>query len=253
MSYQSFVDERNERIKRQGENKSLKVASQEWLNIANATQYSYNFEFMGRPIIQYPHDIVQIQELIFQVKPDLIIETGIAHGGSVVMSGSFMALLDIAEGKDPHESNRKVLAIDIDIRSHNHDALKQHPIFFKMQLIEGSSIDPDVIRQVRSISSNYKKIMVILDSNHTHDHVLHELNAYSSLVSVDSYCIVFDTVIENLPIGSFPDRPWDKGNNPMSAIDSWLPENANFQIDKMIDDKLQVSVGPRGYLKKIKP
>ncbi len=252
MSYDDFVSERNQRIKKQGENKLLATVSQSWLNTANASQYSYNFEFMGRPIIQYPHDIVQIQELIFQVKPDLIIETGIAHGGSVVMSASFLALLDIAEGKDPRTSERKVLAIDIDIRNHNHEAMKQHPFFFKMRLIEGSSIDPDIIQEVRNFASNYQKVMVILDSNHTHDHVLEELNSYSDLVSVESYCIVFDTVIENLPSGSFPDRPWDKGDNPMTAVDFWLSKNENFDIDEMIDKKLLVSVAPRGYLKKIK-
>ena len=222
------------------------------VHFANKSRYSYNFEFLGRPIIQYPNDIVQLQEIIFQVKPDLIIETGIAHGGSGVMSAAFLSLLDIAEGKDPRKSDRKVVAIDIDIRDHNHHALKQHPFFFKINLIEGSSIDPSIVDNVRGIAKGYQTILIVLDSNHTHDHVLQELNAYSGLVSVGSYCIVFDTVIENLPNDSFPDRPWDKGNNPMTAVNQWLSNNDDFQIDHMIDNKLLVSVGPRGYLKRIK-
>ena len=252
MSYQEFVADRNRRIQQQGNNVSLASSSQDWLHLANKSRYSYNFEFLGRPIIQYPNDIVQLQEIIFQVKPDLIIETGIAHGGSVVMSAAFLSLLDIAEGKDPRKSDRKVVAIDIDIRDHNHHALKQHPFFFKINLIEGSSIDPSIVDDVHGIAKGYQTILIVLDSNHTHDHVLQELNAYSGLVSVGSYCIVFDTVIENLPNDSFPDRPWDKGNNPMTAVNQWLSNNDDFQIDHMIDNKLLVSVGPRGYLKRIK-
>lgn len=214
-------------------------------------RYSYNFSWLSRPIIQYPQDIVAFQELVSQVCPDLIVETGIAHGGSLVLSASLLCLLDVMEGLDPRKSPRKLVGIDIDIRSHNRKALDEHPLRFKMELIEGSSIDPEIIQQVRSHADGVNRVIVSLDSSHTHDHVLAELNAYADLVSVGSYCIVFDTVIEDLPAGSFPDRPWDVGNNPKTAVHEWLKSHPEFKIDKDIDDKLLVSVAPDGYLKKI--
>jgi len=215
-------------------------------------RYSYNFSWLTRPIIQYPQDIVAFQELVSQVKPDLILETGIAHGGSLVLSASLLCLLDVMEGLDPRQSPRKVVGVDIDIRPHNRKALDEHPLRFKMELIEGSSIDPDIIKQVRSHADGVERVLVSLDSNHTHEHVLAELNAYADLVSVGSYCIVFDTVVEDLPAGSFPDRPWDVGNNPKTAVHEWLKSHPEFEIDKNIDNKLLISVAPDGYLKRVK-
>ena len=214
-------------------------------------RYSYNFKWLDRPVIQYPQDIVAFQELISQVKPDLILETGIAHGGSLVLSASMLCLLDVMEGLDPRQSPRKVVGVDIDIRPHNRKALDEHPLRFKMELIEGSSIDPDIIQQVRSHADGVERVLVSLDSNHTHEHVLGELNAYADLVSVGSYCIVFDTVVEDLPAGSFPDRPWDVGNNPKTAVYEWLKSHPEFEIDKDIDNKLLISVAPDGYLKRV--
>jgi len=214
-------------------------------------RYSYNFSWLTRTIIQYPQDIVAFQELVSQVKPDLILETGIAHGGSLVLSASLLCLLDVMEGLDPRQSLRKVVGVDIDIRPHNRKALDEHPLRFKMELIEGSSIDPIIIKKVRSHADGVERVMVSLDSNHTHEHVLAELNAYADLVSIGSYCIVFDTVIEDLPAGSFPDRPWDVGNNPKTAVHEWLKSHTEFQIDMDIDNKLLISVAPDGYLKRI--
>ena len=215
-------------------------------------RYSYNFSWLTRPIIQYPQDIVAFQELVSTVQPNLIIETGIAHGGSLVLSASMLCLLDVMEGLDPRQSPRKVVGVDIDIRPHNRKALDEHPLRFKMELIEGSSIDPDIIQQVHRYADGVDRVLVSLDSNHTHEHVLAELNAYADLVSVGSYCIAFDTVVEDLPAGSFPDRPWDVGNNPKTAVHEWLQKHPEFKIDKDIDNKLLISVAPDGYLKRLK-
>ena len=216
-----------------------------------ADRYSYNFSWLNRPIIQYPQDIVAFQEIVASSRPDLIIETGIAHGGSLALSASLLSLLDVMEGLDPRQSPRKVVGVDIDIRPHNRKALDDHPLRFKMELVEGSSIDPAIITQVRSHAEGVERVLVSLDSNHTHEHVLAELNAYADLVSVGSYCIVFDTVVEDLPAGSFPDRPWDVGNNPKTAVHEWLKSHSEFGIDKDMDRKLLISVAPDGYLKRV--
>ena len=214
-------------------------------------RYSYNFSWFSRPIIQYPQDIVAFQEIVSQIKPDLILETGIAHGGSLVLSASLLCLLDVMDGLDPRQSPRKVVGVDIDIRPHNRKALDDHPLRFKMELITGSSIDPDIIQRVRNHADDAKTVLVSLDSNHTHEHVLAELNAYADLASVGSYCIVFDTVIEDLPSGSFPDRSWDVGNNPKTAVYEWLESHPEFEIDKDIDNKLLISVAPDGFLRRV--
>ncbi|NOR72206.1 MAG: cephalosporin hydroxylase [Methylomarinum sp.] len=232
--------------------------------------YSYNFEWMDRPIIQYPQDIVAMQELIYQIKPDLIIETGIAHGGSLIFSASMLALLDMNEAIEqnvtinPSVSNRKVLGIDIDIREHNRIAIEQHPMASRIQMLQGSSIAEDMIKQVKDIAKNYKRILVCLDSNHTHKHVLAELEAYAPLTSVDSYCVVFDTLIEDMPEDMFPDRPWGKSDNPKTAVWEYLRilkedgreavdgKALDFEIDKRIENKLLITVAPDGFLKRVK-
>jgi cephalosporin hydroxylase len=212
---------------------------------------------MGRPIIQYPQDMIAMQELIWQIQPDLIIETGIAHGGSLILSASILALLDmseaIANGEtfDPKTSKRKVLGVDIDIRSHNRAAIEAHPMASRIEMIQGSSIAPEIIEQVRSVASRYSRVLVCLDSNHTHDHVLAELDAYAPLASNGSYCVVFDTVVEDLPGDMFPDRPWGPGNNPKTAVWRYLESHPEFAIDKSIHDKLLITVAPDGYLKRI--
>lgn len=228
-----------------------KLVIANFLNLLLHEKYSYRFNWLQRPIIQLPQDIVAFQELVSTVKPNLILETGIAHGGSLVLSASMLCLLDVMEGLDPRQSRRKVIGVDIDIRHHNRKALDEHPLRFKMELIEGSSIDPTIIKEVRSHADGVDRVLVSLDSNHTHEHVLAELNAYADLVSVGSYCIVFDTVIEDLPTGSFPDRPWDVGNNPKTAVHEWLKSHPEFETDHDIDNKLLISVAPDGYLKRL--
>lgn len=232
-------------------NLELKKTSARWLELAGIAGQQYTWDWLGLPIIQISQDVVQFQQIVNQVSPDLIIETGIARGGSLALSASLLCLQDVMEGLDPRQSTRKVVGIDIDIRPHNRKALDEHPLRFKMELIEGSSIDPDVIQQVRSHADGVERVLVSLDSNHTHDHVLAELNAYADLVSLGSYCIVFDTVVEDLPVGSFPDRPWDVGNNPKTALYEWLKSHPEFEIDKDIDNKLLISVAPDGYLKRV--
>ncbi len=234
-----------------------------------ADKYSYHFTWLSRPIIQYPQDMIAIQELVWQVKPDLILETGIAHGGSLILSASLLALLDYCEaaaaGKtlDPGKTRRRVLGIDIDIRAPNRAAIESHPLSHSIEMIEGSSIEPSVVAQVRGKTAGYERIMVLLDSNHTHDHVLAELEAYAPLTSPGSYCCVFDTVIEDLPAGMFPDRPWGKGNNPKTAVQEYLRLLAEegrrgiegaplvFEIDKKIEDKLLITVASGGYLRRL--
>ena len=198
-----------------------------------------------------------MQELIWEIKPDLIIETGIAHGGSLIMSASMLALLDMCDAIEtgntvnPKESNRKVLGLDIDIREHNRVAIEAHPMASRIQLIQGSSIDLRVIEQVTSISKNYKNILVCLDSNHTHEHVLAELEAYAPLTSIGSYCVVFDTVVEDMPKEMYPDRPWGPGNNPKTAVREYLKTHPEYEIDKSIQNKLLITVAPDGYLKRV--
>jgi len=248
---QAHFQAAQQRAQLQAADPSITKPAQAFFARSHQLQYSYNFSWLGRPIIQYPQDVVAFQEVVTRVKPDVILETGIAHGGSLMLSASLLCLLDVMEGLDPRQSPRKVVGVDIDIRPHNRKALDEHPLRFKMELIEGSSIDPEIIQQVRSHADGIDRVLVSLDSNHTHEHVLAELNAYADLVSVGSYCIVFDTVIEDLPAGSFSDRPWDVGNNPKTAVHEWLKSHPEFEIHKDIDNKLLISVAPDGYLRRL--
>jgi cephalosporin hydroxylase len=238
--------------------KTLRSLANEFILSSAKVRYSYKFEWLGRPIIQYPQDIVAMEELIWEVKPDLIIETGIAHGGSLIFSASMLALLDMCEGiekkqsLDPAQSKRKVLAVDIDIGAHNRAAIEAHPMASRIQMIQGSSIAPGIVAQIKAIAANYSRILVCLDSNHTHEHVLAELHAYAPLTSVGSYCVVFDTIIEDLPAEMFPDRPWAPGNNPKTAVWEYVKTHPEFEIDKSIQHKLLITVAPDGWLKRIK-
>ena len=242
-----FDDEVLERVRSNGQNRELKEKSLKFMVASTLPAYSYNFSWLGRPIIQYPQDIVAMQEIIFRTKPDFIIETGIARGGSLIFYASMLELLAACGGY----ADATVLGIDIDIRAHNHKAIEEHPMFKRIKMIEGSSIAPDIISQVQEIAKPHKKILVCLDSNHTHDHVLAELNAYAGLTSVGSYCVVFDTIVEDLPDELFPDRPWGRGNNPKTAVHEFLKNHMEFEIDKSIQNKLMITVAPDGYLKRI--
>lgn len=219
---------------------SMRRRSDEWLLNSLPHRYSYNFRWMGRPLIQYPQDMLAMQEILWDVRPDLIVETGIAHGGSLVYYASLCELMGHGE----------VVGIDIDIRAHNRAAIEAHPMYGRITLLEGSSVDPDVVRQVRDRAQG-KKTLVVLDSNHTHAHVRDELAAYAPLVSTGSYCVVFDTVIENLPQGLYPDRPWDVGNNPKTAVREFLAAHPEFVVDADIEAKIQITVAPGGYLRRL--
>ena len=253
-----FKLEVENRVISNGRDMKLKESANRFMIESTQPKYSYNFSSLGRPIIQYPQDMVAMQELIWELKPDLIIETGIAHGGSLILNASMLALIDMCESieantvLDPKRSHRKVLGIDVDIRPHNQSLIESHPMASRIQMIQGSSIAPEVIDQVKRVAKDYKSVLVCLDSNHTHDHVLAELNAYAPLTSVDSYCVVFDSIIEDMPVDMFPDRPWGPGNNPKTALWEYLKTHPEFKIDKSIQDKLLITVAPDGYLKRIK-
>lgn len=253
-----FYTQRSQRISGYSDRKELIKIARHFENEATKADYEYNFDWLGRPIIQMPQDIVALQEVVWRVKPDLIIEVGIAHGGSLILSASMLALLDLADASenhavvDPRKSRRKVLGIDIDIRDHNRKAIETHPLSKYIEMIQGSSIDNQVIERVQDYAKKFKIVLICLDSNHTHDHVFAELQAYASLVSKDSYCIVFDSNIEDLPEDSFPDRPWGKGNNPKTAIWKYLEISKNFEIDESIQRKLLITVAPDGYLRRVK-
>ena len=255
---QSFEEQKTANILALSADKELKETSRLWVQNTGYHKYAYNFSWLGRPIIQLPQDMVAMQELIWQIKPDLIIETGIAHGGSLIMSASMMALLDYCEAVeagqtlDPRSMRRRVLGIDIDIRAHNRAAIEAHPMAHRIDMIQGSSIATDIISRVHNYAKGYGRILVCLDSNHTHEHVLAELVAYAPLVSLDSYCVVFDTVVEDMPGEMFMDRSWGKGNNPKTAVWDFLKKHDEFEIDKTIENKLLITVAPDGYLKRIK-
>jgi len=253
-----FMQEVAYNIEQIGRDNDLHALTQLWIKGIIPYNYAHNFSWLGRPIMQVPQDIYAIQELIWNIKPDLIIETGIAHGGSLIMSASMLALIDYCEAADqgraldPRESRRRVLGVDIEIRPHNREAIEAHPMTHLIEMIEGSSVAPGVVKQVKAIAKGYKRILVFLDSNHTHDHVLAELEAYAPLTSVGSYCVVWDTGIEDLPENFCTNRPWGKGNNPKTAVYEYLKNTDCFEIDKMIYHKLLITASPDGFLRRVK-
>ncbi len=219
---------------------ALRRFGEDFLVAAAAHGYSYNFSWLGRPIIQYPQDLVAMQEIVWRVRPDLIIETGIAHGGSTIF---FASLLELIGG------DGRVLAVDIDIRPHNRAAIESHPLAKRVTMIEGSSTDRSVAAKVTELAAKCQSVMVFLDSNHTHDHVLRELKLYSPLVTIGSFLIVMDTVVELMPEGAYPDRPWAKGNSPMTAVKAFLAQDGRFCVDAEVEAKLVISAAPQGYLR----
>lgn len=258
-----------ENVQGLAQDRDLRNLSGIWLRDTLKHKYSYNFSWLGRPIIQYPQDIVAMQEIIWSVRPDLIIETGIAHGGSLIFSASMLALLDCCEAQetgkmlDSGYPRRRVLGIDIDIRPHNRAAIEVHPMGNRIDMIEGSSVAADIVTRVRERARDNERVLVLLDSNHTHKHVLLELEAYAPLTSMGSYCVVFDTIIEDFPDGTFPDRPWGKGDNPKTAVREYLHRlrvegrsaadgaPLHLEIDTSIENKLLITVARDGYLKRV--
>ncbi len=251
-----FDEEVARNIRGLADDNDVQALSRIWIREVAPHRWAYNFRWMDRPAIQFPTDAWAMQELIWKVRPDLIIETGVAHGGSLVFSASMLALLDLAdaaernESIDPRQSTRCVIGIDIEIRAHNRAAIEAHPMASRIRLIEGSSTSTEVINQVRSIASRHTRVMLCLDSNHTHDHVLAELEAYATLVTPGSYCVVFDTLIEDMPASLSCDRAWGPGNNPKSAVHAFLSAHPEFFIDADIHHKLLITVAPDGYLKR---
>lgn len=239
---EQFKQECLERIHENSKNKQFLQAAQAFMLASTTPKYSYNFSWMGRPIIQYPQDMVAMQEILWNVQPDLVIETGIAHGGSLIYYASILELIGKGE----------VLGIDIDIRDHNRKEIEVHPMFKRISMIEGSSISDDIVEQVRQAAQDKQKVLVSLDSNHTHEHVLKELELYHPFVTKDSYLVVFDTIVEDLPADFDWNRPWGKGNNPKTAVWEFLKDRDDFVIDETIHNKLLITVAPDGYLKRIK-
>ncbi|MEA2235600.1 MAG: hypothetical protein QOC81_324 [Thermoanaerobaculia bacterium] len=237
-----FDEEKKRNIEALGGDAALSSLGLDFMRETARFKYTYNFNWLGIPIIQFPQDLCAMQEIIWEVRPDLIVETGIAHGGSLIFYASMLQLLG---------GDGRVLGIDIDIRDHNRKRIEAHPMAGRIDMISGSSIDAGVVAQVAARAAG-KRTIVVLDSNHTHDHVLAELEAYSPLVGKDSYLVVFDTTIEDQPEGFFTDRPWGKSNNPKTAVWEFMKTNDRFEIDKRIEAKLLVTVARDGYLRCVK-
>lgn len=238
-------EERNRRaIAGMAQDETLREVTRQWLVAATKHEYSYHFTWLGRPVIQFPQDLLALQEIVWRVRPDLIIETGIARGGSLIFYASLLELLG---------GDGRVVGIDLDIRPHNRAEIEGHPLFPRITMVEGSSTDPRVVGQVQELARGRERVMVVLDSNHTHAHVAEELRLYSPLVTPGSYLVVLDTMIEDLPDELWTDRPWGKGNNPGSAVREFLAGTDRFEADAEIDAKLLISVSPGGYLRCLKP
>ena len=238
-----FDEQCKQNAARMAASQDVNELTMDWISKTALYKYTYNFKWLGRPIIQFPQDMFAMQEIIWNIRPDLIVETGIAHGGSLIFYASMMELIG-DEGV--------VVGIDVDIRKHNRSVIENHRMFSRISMIEGSSVDEAVVEMVYRLAEGKRKVLVALDSNHTHEHVLRELQQYAPLVTKGSYIVVFDTIIESMPVDSFPDRPWNKGNNPMTAVQEFLKCTDRFEVDKETENKLLITVAPTGYLKCIK-
>jgi cephalosporin hydroxylase len=236
------------RLQSNARDAELKRAAKGFLEPSLRAKYSYNFSWLGRPVIQYPQDLLALQEIIWSVQPRIIVETGIAHGGSLIFSASMLELNAACGGP----ADARVLGVDIDIREHNRKAIEAHPLSRRISMLQGSSVGPEIIEQVRAAVGTTTPVLICLDSNHTYDHVLAELEAYAPLTSVGSYCIVFDTIVEEMPADLLSDRPWRPGNSPQTAVAEYLRMHPEFEIARDIDDKILISVAPGGYLRRVR-
>ncbi|CAK7061649.1 MAG: Rhamnosyl O-methyltransferase [Desulfovibrio sp.] len=228
--------------------KDLQNMGHDFLQTAINKQYAYNFFWCGVPLLQIPQETQAMQEVIWEVKPDCIIETGVAWGGSLMFSASMLCVLESCN----YITNGLVIGIDIEIRPHNKQNIQAHPLASKIHLLEGSSIDENIVAQVSRLVEDKKRILVCLDSNHTHAHVLQELRLYSPFVGIGSYCIVGDTGIEDFENAPHTERPWGAGNSPKSAVHAFLKESSDFIVDSHTERKLIFTGSPDGYLKRIK-
>jgi cephalosporin hydroxylase len=218
------------------------IAAVRTLN-AKAFEYRYylNFRWLGRPIVQYPQDIVALQEIVWDTRPTLIVETGVAHGGSLILYASLLQLMNL-----PGD----VVGVEIELRPHNEKAIFEHPLSERIRVVKGSSTDPDVVAQVAEIASRHERVMIVLDSFHSHDHVAAELNAYAPLVTPGNYLIVMGTAVGDLPASLDIQRAWNHERNPKSALDEWLARGQPFDVDRGLTDRLILSDGPGGYLRR---
>ena len=239
---EQFLREVEEHIRGLHDDKDVQALSRIWVREISRHKYAHNFSWMGRPIIQMPQDMIAMQEILWNAKPDLIVETGIAHGGSLIYYASILELIGAGH----------VVGIDIDIRGHNRDAIVAHPMAKRITLVEGSSTAKSTVDRVNELAKGKERVLVVLDSNHTHEHVLDELRAYQGLVKKGGWLVVMDTLIEDMPDDFFPDRPWKRGNSPKSAIHAFLRENGRFESDVMVDAKILISASPEGYLRCVK-
>jgi len=240
---EKFLRERSADIQAMGRDESLRAKSIEWMITADKYKYTYNFTWMGRPIIKFPNDMIAQQEIVWRTKPDLIIETGIAHGGSIIFSASLLELI----------GNGHVIGVDIDIRQHNRTEIENHPMAKRITMIEGGSTDTAVFARVKDLAKSAKSVMVILDSNHSHQHVYDELALYADLVTVGNYCILPDTFIEFFPKGYYSaDRVWDVGNNPWTAMRQFMASRSDFELDPTPVAKTMITESFDGYLKRIR-
>lgn len=240
MEPDAFEARNREVIAAMGRDTDLRDLSDRWFAAASRHEYSYHFTWLGLPVIQFPQDVVALQEIVWRVRPDVVVETGVARGGSLVLYASLLELL----GGDGF-----VVGIDIDIRPHNRAALEAHPLFRRIRLVEGSSVAPGIVAHVRAMIADRRRVLVVLDSNHTHDHVRRELDLYAPLVTKGSYLVVLDTVIETMPADLCKDRPWGRGDNPRTAVRDFLASTDRFEVDVETETKLLVTVAPEGFLR----
>lgn len=238
---EEFESRNREFVGRMAADEELRGQTREWMAAATRYEYSYHFTWLGRPVIQFPQDIVATQEIIWRVRPDLIVETGIARGGSLVFSASMLELLG---------GDGLVVGVDVDIREHNRAEIECHPLSKRIKMIQGSSVDEEVVRRVAAHAEGRQTVLVMLDSNHTHEHVLRELELYSPLVTPGSYLIVYDTLVEEMPEGMYPNRPWGRGDNPLTAVREFLARGSDFEVDREVEAKLLITVAPGGYLRR---
>lgn len=237
-------EERNRQfIGRMGEDEAARRATREWFLATYRHEYSYHFSWLGRPVIQYPQDIVAVQEIIWKTRPDLVIETGIARGGSLILSASILELIG---------GDGLVVGVDIDIREHNRVEIERHPLFKRIRMVQGSSVAEETFREVERLAEGRERVLVMLDSNHTHEHVARELELYAPLVSVGGYLVVFDTIVEELPAEFSADRPWGPGDNPMTAVREFLGRDGRFEVDAEMERKLLITAAPGGYLRRVR-
>lgn len=226
-----------------GKDKVVFDASTNFMLKLDPYDYSYLWTWMGVPIIQMPADVLATQEVIWATQPDIIIETGVARGGSVLFMASLLQLL----GKG------QVIGVDIDIRAHNRDTIENHPMSHRVTLVEGGSTAPETLAAVKALIPEGARVMVILDSDHSRDHVLAECLAYAPLVTEGCYMVVADTMIGHVDESDAPrkrSKLWFKGNEPLTALRMFLSENASFEVDEVLNGKLVVSSSPGGYIRR---